>query len=404
VLTLQAVYDLALERSPRLKAAGQERLASESRVSQAGALDDPEFSIGVSNLELPSFSASMPMSMAPAMGLSQAFPFPGKRGIRTRIAEEATRTAVHMETETWYAVRNDVARAFFQLLEAEEQIRVQQRARELLTSTEVVANALYASGVVAQTDVLRASVAVARIDGELRRLAARRDGAAARLNALLDRPADTPVPSVAPGQVMELEASRDSLRSWAAAHRPLVLAARSEVDRAHAVVELAEKGTWPDLKVAVQYAQRPDADGRTHMGGASVGLNIPLYAGRKQRAHEDEARAEVGAALARMNEVTASVDGEIGRLLAELDRAQELVTLYEDEILPQARGTVESALSSYRSGAVEFLTLLDAELALTRFEAELAVLVSEYGAALSALEATVGRTLPTSGIPLWEGS
>ena len=81
-----------------------------------------------------------------------------------------------------------------------------------------------------------------------------------------------------------------------------------------------------------------------------------------------------------------------------------MVGLYDAEILPQARATVESALSSYRSGGVDFLTLLDAEVALTRFEAELAVLVAEYGAALSDLEATVGRPLPTTNTPLREGS
>ena len=78
--------------------------------------------------------------------------------------------------------------------EAEELLRVQERARDFLRSTEVVANALYASGTVGQTDVLRASVAVARVDGEIRRLQAQRAGAVARLNGVLDRPADTPVP------------------------------------------------------------------------------------------------------------------------------------------------------------------------------------------------------------------
>jgi outer membrane protein TolC len=403
-LTLKAVYDLAWERSPRLVGAQLATEASWSRVSQAGALADPEFMIGVSNLELPSFSATMPMSMAPAMALSQAFPFPGKRGLRTEIAEGETRTAEHLEMETWFAVRRQAGRAFFDLYQAEEQIRVQERAREFLRSAEVVANARYASGTAGQTDVLRASVAVARIDGELRRLEAYRAAAAARLNGILDRPADTPVPPVVPGQVVGLDASRDSLRAWAASTRPLLLAATSEVERSRAVIELSEKGIWPDLKVAVQYGLGPDFDGRTHMGGASVGLNIPLYAGRKQRAAEDEARAEAGVAQARLNEARAMVEGEIGRLLAELERARELVGLYDAEILPQARATVESALSSYRSGGVDFLTLLDAEVALTRFEAELAVLVAEYGAALSDLEATVGRPLPTTNTPLREGS
>lgn len=99
-------------------------------------------------------------------------------------------------------------------------------------------------------------------------------------------------------------------------------------------------------------------------------------------------------ARAELDGLRAEVDARIGELLAELERSRRLIRLYRDEILPQARITVESALSSYRVGSVDFMTLVDAEMMVNRYEGELHVLLADYGKAVAGLEAAVGRPLP----------
>jgi outer membrane protein TolC len=89
-------------------------------------------------------------------------------------------------------------------------------------------------------------------------------------------------------------------------------------------------------------------------------------------------------------------------LLAELDRARSLAGLYRDEVIPEARATVESAFSSYRVGAVDFMTLVDAQMTVNRFEGELFQLLGEYGKAYTALESVLGRSLPGSDLILME--
>jgi hypothetical protein len=65
---------------------------------------------------------------------------------------------------------------------------------------------------------------------------------------------------------------------------------------------------------------------------------------------------------------------------------------------------VESSLSSYRVGAVDFMTLLDAEMALNRFQSEYYGLQSSYGKGVAKLEMTIGRDLPVTDELLTEGS
>ena len=88
--------------------------------------------------------------------------------------------------------------------------------------------------------------------------------------------------------------------------------------------------------------------------------------------------------------------------MAELDRCRTLIRLYREDILPQAQASVESALSSYRVGGVDFMALIDAQMAVNRFEGEYFDLIASYGLALTHLEQIVGRDLPASSATIQE--
>ena len=186
------------------------------------------------------------------------------------------------------------------------------------------------------------------------------------------------------------------LREWALESRPVLAEMRTELDRAGTRKALAEKDIWPDLTVGLQYGLGRMAGDYKSMGGASVGFSIPLYAGRRQFKARDEAAAMEGMVRARFDNALALVDARVGEVLANLEQARALIRLYREEILPQARATVESSLSSYRVGAVDFMTLVDAQMAVNRFEGEYFGLLASYGTSIAQLEMTIGRDLPVT--------
>ena len=102
-------------------------------------------------------------------------------------------------------------------------------------------------------------------------------------------------------------------------------------------------------------------------------------------------------AQAELGDRRAEVDARIGELLAELDRARTLTALYRDEVIPEARANVGSSFSSYRVGNVDFMTLVDAQMTVNRYEGELYQLLGEYGKAVAGLESALGRSLPRTG-------
>lgn len=393
-LELAALLDSVAVRNPRLHAVEASAEAAAARVAEASTLPDPMLQLGLMNFGIPDFNTDMPNSMAPSVQLMQTVPFPGKLGLRGEIAEASMEMARAGAHETWWEIRARAASHFFDLYALDRQLEVMDETLGLLRDFQTVARSLYASGTGRQADVLRADVEVARMDGEIRRMQARRTSMAARVNGLLDRPAATPVLSpVLPTLPEELPA-QDTLGAWAWESRPALERGRLAVDQADTRVSLARREIWPNLTFGVSYGRRDMGTGTEHMGSAMVGFSLPVFASRRQLAAREEAEA-----MKRMNEadlvaLRAEVDARIGELLAELERSRSLMDLYAGEVLPQASATVSSALSSYRVGAVDFMTLVDAQLTANRYELELFQLQADYGRALTGLEAVVGRSLP----------
>lgn len=393
-VTLEQLTEIARRRSPRLAAARAGAEAEASRTSRAGLLPDPSLQLGFMNLSLPGFSADMASSMAPAVSVSQRLPFPGKLAAESRIADRSAEMARAGVGEAWWRLRARVAGAFYELWEVERRLELLRETREHLDDFRTAALALYRGGGGRQTDVLQAQVEVARTEASIGRVEASREAAAARLNALLDRPADTEIPPAELGRLPAAWPDRGELRRWASSHRPELERSRLGVRRAEARTERAGREIWPDLRLGAGYGQRGTATGTERMVSFTVGFDVPVFAGRRQLRQRDEARARAQSARAELAEARAEVDARLGELLAELGRTRTLLELYRTEVLPQARTTVESAFSSYRAGAVDFRTLVNARTTLNRYEDEFHELVADHGRALAELEATVGRELP----------
>jgi outer membrane protein TolC len=394
VLTLPGLLETVAARNPRLRAMEASAAAAGARVAEASTLPDPVLQLGVMNFGLPDFNTDMANSMAPSVTLMQMVPFPGKLGLRGEIADAARGMAEEGSHEAWWEVRGKAATLFYELYSLDRRIEVMRETLALLQDFQTIAHSMYSAGAGRQADVLRADVEVARMDGEIRKMEAMRRVMAARLNGLVDLPATTPVASPVLGPLPRSVPSQDTLSAWATETRPLLARARLGVRQADTRVDLARRSIWPDLTFGLTYGQRDAGMGTERMGSAMVGVSLPVHASSRQLALRDEAGAMRRMAVAEHGGIAAEVDARIGELLADLERARSLIGLYRDEVLPEARAMVESSLSSYRVGAVDFMTLVDAQMTVNRFEVELYQLLADYGKAVTGLESAVGRTLP----------
>ncbi len=373
--------------NPMLQAARLEADAARARVSQAGALPDPELGFALMNRPLTGFGTEEPMTMN-SFQLRQMFPWPGKLGFMERGARHMSRAMELAALESEVALVARVKRVYYEIAYMDRALVIMDDTRELMRQFLEVSTTLYTVGRGVQQDVLQAQVAVAIMTEGITVMEQDRLAMAARLNALLGRAATAPVGLLQlPAPAGEL-APVDTLMARAAENRPALAAARERTLAAEAEYRAVRRELYPDFMVGLEYGQRPQFD---DMLSLMVGVRVPIFAGSRQLPQRVEARARQAAEEAMLQETYNETYAMIAEARAEAERASRLSRLYETSIIPQARAAVESSLSAYRVGEVDFMTLVENELTVNRYEIERVRLAASYHGAVAEIEALVGE-------------
>jgi outer membrane protein TolC len=224
---------------------------------------------------------------------------------------------------------------------------------------------------------------------EITRMAQMRIAVAARLNALLGREATNPIGAL---ELPELPADDlpppDTLIAWALASRPALRAGAERVAAAEASLVAVRRELFPDLQLGVQYQRRPAFP---DMVSVMVGINLPIFAAGKQLPMRREMAAMRDMSQAELLNLRNETIARIIETRARAAQDRTLGRLYRASILPQARSAVQAALASYRVGRVPFMTLVDNQMTVNRYETETYRFLADYQQAVGELEALVGR-------------
>jgi outer membrane protein, heavy metal efflux system len=405
---LAALIVEAMESNPEIQAALREREAASERIAPAEALDDPILEAGVINAPLASSTFNREDMTMKMIGLSQRVPFPGKRGLRKDVAMQDAQSVGHGYQETVNRVVRDIKAAYFDLGLILEKTRLVEKNKLILEDMRHIAEQHYGVGLGSQADALKAQTQVSRTLDELLKLARERPTVEAELIRALGRNAIVAPPVPDPPQLREKPLSLESLRETALSQRPQLLALQSMVARNEKALDLARKNYYPDFDVRLAYGQRDnmlDGSRRPDMVSLTVAVNLPVWRENKLAPRVAEALAKRDQAQsmyeAQRNEVAASLRQQMALAEQNLQSAR----LYQTAILPQARLTVESAMSAYQVNRVDFLTLLDSQMTVFNYEISLATAMAGYNKALAEIDLLTGKpplpiSLPIPAEPL----
>jgi outer membrane protein TolC len=344
--------------------------------------------------------------------LTQTFPFPGKLSLAERAAQEDESAASAAVGQMKLDAVRDVKTAYYELAFVRLAQAITARSGTVIEGLISVAQARYAVGTAIQADVLRARVDAARLGEEAAMLDAEERDVLARLNAVLDRPSDTPVGSaVIPPRLVRLAGADsaapvrftssalgappvgspllpvDSLQALAVAQSPMLRAHKARIAGQERRVALAEKAHLPDFDVSLEYDERPNFPNYV---SAFVSIPLRLQRGRKQDQDVVGARAELAALHAEHAAEVNALRQSVASLASDAERARTQVALSLKAVLPQARASLESATASYQVGRVDFTAVSDAQTILFTYETAYARAVADFATTLAQLESVVG--------------
>ncbi len=396
-LDLDALIDEALRNNPELGVLKHRWEGFEARVPRAGAPQDPAFRFDLLNLP----SNALDFDRTPMSGkmftFSQQIPFPGKLAAKERMAQHAAAAALASFQDREGKIVSLVKRAYLSLAFLDRAIGITQKNEALLKDIVRIAQTKYAVGRGLQQDVLKAQVSRSELIDRLVVLKSRRRMTEARLNLVLNRLPQKPVG--VPGKVVltPFEMPLEKIQQIALARRPLLRGIESRIRKWEASEHLASRQSWPNFDFSVSYRQRALSPGDPVEGSdffsLGIGMDLPIYAGRKQRQRVLEAQANLRMAEAQRQAARQRILFQVQTLYLEIEQHRAEAELFRTAILQQAEQSLESAMAGYQVDKVDFLTLSDNQLTLFNFEIDYFRHVIGHERQLAELEAVVGKRL-----------
>ncbi|HUT74408.1 MAG TPA: TolC family protein [Armatimonadota bacterium] len=386
-LQLDRLIEIALEDNPELAALRSRITADRAKVPQARSLPDPMVGVMFDDVTDPGAAYSIEAR--------QRLPWPGKLRLMSEAAALGADRTVTDYTEQAYEVVAAVKQTYYDLYFLDQSIELTLTNKDLLTDFVKLAETKYAVGAGIQQDVLRAQVAQSRILDQLLMLRQQRIAAQARLNALLNRPPEAPLGPAGEMTRHRVALPEPALAEIALQRRAMLRGMRLMTAEAQTMQALARRELKPDLELRL--GVNPQGMG----GGADVRgmvmFMLPLYHRTKQDQAVVQRTAEVAAADHGYDAAETMVRAMIRDLTAMLDTSDRQAELLRNGIIPQAQLSLESARAGYQVNQVDFLTLLDNQMALYNDLRDYYRAVTDYEKAVADLERTVGAPLEDAG-------
>jgi outer membrane protein, heavy metal efflux system len=398
VTPLQDLLAEAERNNPRIEAARQAWEAAKQVPSQVSTLPDPEFMLVQNNVGSPRPFAGYTNSDFAYIGLgvSQNLPYPGKLRLRGEMAQRDADMAQQQYESVRRSILVAVKSAYFQLAYLAQTLGILDSDGQLLEQVEKAAEARYRSGMGNQQDLLGAQVEQTKLVREISMHHLDVAKAQAQIKNLLNRPQSSPDIKTAELPTTPLAYSFEELLAAADAQNPEISGAETMVEKTKLQVNLAHKDFYPDFNV--QYAwERTDPSQFRAYYFLRVGVQVPIYHSRKQRPELAQAEANVNRSHSEAESQLQQIAFEVRTEFDTEEETRELLSIYQDGLLPQTRAEFQSGLAAYQSNRQDFLALLASFLDVLHLDEEYWQTVADHETALARLEELTGLSFGEEG-------
>jgi cobalt-zinc-cadmium efflux system outer membrane protein len=377
-----------------LKAKFEQWKAALEQIPQAKALDDPKFTYGY-------FIEEVETRVGPQQqkfGIMQVFPWFGKIQARTDMAAAKAQAARQRYETTKLKLFRQVKVAFYEFAYLATAIDIAKHNLELLQHFEEVARTKYLTAAAIHPDIIRAQVELAKIEDILKSLEQFREPTVARLNSVLNRPNDAELVWPEKSRPENVTLDRKHIVQALKRANPELAELSWEIQAAKSSVELAKKKFYPDIGVGLDWIQ---TDGAVSPGLKGSGddpvilmfsMNIPLWKD-KYKAAERQAKVNVRKIQAQRTDTENKLLSRVFEVLYDIEDSQRKTHLYGDVLVSKAQELVQASETAYKAGMIGFLSLIDAQRMLLKYELDYERALTNNQQKLAELEMLVGTEL-----------
>lgn len=353
---LNRLLETARENNPDIKKSREAALAAEAGIKVENSLPDPVFAY--KDFLSPVETKNGPQERA--VSLSQKFPFPGKLSLKAK----AQRAEFMVKMSEFEIVQRRIAASvkssYYDLYFVEKSIETAREEKKILDAMAESAAAKYEAGLKPLSDILKIKIAADRVSEKTNNLIRKRDSLLSSISELTAAPE---IPDIVFPENLEISEKNyggpDGFLSGIE-ESPFVKIHEFARKKKKYRRDLARKGYLPDFNAGFSKISIGDSSS----GGGEdaetffVGINLPVWfgktAGRIKSAESDLKSAEKAYESNRNLIVKKTKD-----LLYKLKADRKNALLYENALIPRARGVLSAVSADYETGRVPVADWLD---------------------------------------------
>jgi outer membrane protein TolC len=391
-LSLRELTGEALRSNAEVIAAQKNYEAARQRPTQQSSLPDPMLSLGYNSVGSPRPVAGLgrePLANAGLM-VSQEFPFPGKLKLQGNMAAKDSEAEFQRYQAVELSMVSRLKQAYFRLQYTYAASEVLMRNRALLETLLKVTEVRYSVGKAAQQDLFKAQAQTSILEARLVKLDQERRSREAEINSVLNRAPGTPLRRPEDMKPPEFAATLDDLFAAARQNSPMLRRDQKMIERTELAVNLARKEYYPDFTLNAGYYNMGSMPA---MYEFRADFKLPVYFWRKQRAGVNEQVSNLSQVRRTYEATDQSVHLRITDDYLMAQASAKLMKLYSETVVPQGSLALESSLSTYETGTVDFLSVLTNFSMVLEYEMNYYDEALNYVLALSRLEEMTGRPL-----------
>ncbi len=389
-LNLQGLIEEALKTNPEIHVLQYRREAAKFKAMQAGVWDDPELAVEFEGM--PKNTLDWGRYQDIEWSFSQKIPFPGKLGLKRKMAEQEVQKSYQEYLEKKLEIIARVKMAYADFCSVVNSLEILKRHEDLLKQFLDIAREKYELGKGFQQDVLKAQVELAKTKNRILIQQQMQVSVQARLNSLLAHTQNKifQKPQTRPIEALSLD--EEVLIRTTVEHSPLLRNEQFNIRASLYELKLAKREYWPNFFTRLE-ARQFDGTGLEEYD-VMFGINIPwLWSRARVSGAIREAKANLEKARSEYESKKLEVFLSIREGVVKVKTAQSLVDLYHLEILPSAEQVIQSAQVNYQTNKIDFLMLLDSQRSLLEFQLEYEQAVSDFYKNLAELEKNVGEQI-----------
>ncbi len=391
---LNQLIKMATQNNANLKS---KKLAWQSLIQkypQAIALNDPR--ISYTEALRPIETRLGPQDRI--LSLSQKLPFPGKLELKGEVVWSEIKMAKVRYDKTSRDLIVNIKQSFHELVYLENAIQLSLKNKKLLEIINKISSADYAANISTLNDVAKAQSQYAQVSYDVQLLTELRSSEKTRINTLLNRHPEYNF-RVHSGTRKPAKLSHKliDLYRWADGNEELQIAELA-IEKSTIEKKLAGYTERPDFDLGLRYTQI----GSSGINGVknnsrdglavSIGISIPLNF-EKNNAIKEQARLNRLKNIENKKALKHKLRNKVKGIYFKLNNSYRLITLYGDNLIPQANRALQIAQLQYRQNKGSIAKYLETQSTWLNFQLAYQRALADYAKNIAEMERVTGKSL-----------